>query len=347
MNTVLDVASAREVSAALPAIPVIATGPSFALETLTADPARAHELFDAATRLAPRPALRMLDAISRRWLAKWDNAHLNEIDGIARALGRPGVYFLSVQYEWACTCAVRPSADGRSAQLVRVLDWRVGGLGRHVMAARVAGPAGRYVTLTWPGFTGVIQGVAPGRFAAAMNQAPMRQQFGRPVLPLDWVAARARLWQSPHPTAAHTLRKVFDEAATYAEAREMLSSLPIAAPAIYILAGIEPHETCIIERTETGSRIRDGRGVAANHWSASGGDRGPWPGRARGIDSIGRERLLEGLGALEPRDFSWARYPVLNPQTRLIMVADARTGHLVAQGYEASAPATQVLDLAA
>ncbi len=173
----------------LPRIPVLNTSAAFPWETLLADEPRAHALFDAATRRVPLRALRMLDAISRQWLAKWDNEHLAEIDAIARRLGRPGTYFLSVNYEWACTCIVKPAPDGQSARLVRVLDWRTQGLGRNVMAARVAGDVGPYVTLTWPGYTGVIQAMAPGRFSGALNQAPMRFTAG--LLPIDWVMGRA------------------------------------------------------------------------------------------------------------------------------------------------------------
>lgn len=331
------------VGGVLPAIPVLDTGPDFALETLESDLPRAHRLMDTATRAVPRPVLRTLDAISRRWLAKWDNTHLTEIDAVAHRLGRPGAYFLSVQYEWACTCAVKPASDRQSALLVRVLDWRTPGLGRHVMAARVAGPTAHYVTFTWPGFSGVIQGVAKGRFAAALNQAPMPVSAG--LLPLDWAVARARLWRTPYATAAHALREVFDHAQDYAEARNMLATLPVAAPAIFSLTGTTAGEMCVIERTETRASIRDGSQVAANHWHESG--HGPLRRRARprGIDSHGRAALMPALDAQLSADFAWARYPVLNQQTRLIMVADARSGAIVAQGYEAGRPATTVLSL--
>jgi hypothetical protein len=330
---------------ALPEIPVIETGPGFPLATLLADEARAHALFDAATRKIPVRALRLLDAVSRRWLVKWDNAHLDEIDRVAAHIGRPGTHFLSVNYEWACTCIVKPSETGDTARLVRVLDWRTAGLGRYVMAARVAGDAGDYTALTWPGYTGVIQGMAPGRFSAALNQAPMR--FAAGLMPVDWVIGRARLWQTPHPTAAHVLRRAFDEAATFAAARELLTQAPIAAPAIYSLAGVHAHETCVIERTETTARVFEGEAVAANHWQPEPSGSYSWRGRSRGIDSKGRAALMPALEAKLAPDFSWAQWPVLNHHTRLIMVADAAEGRLVAQGYEADGPATAPLELAA
>jgi hypothetical protein len=328
-----------------PVIPVIETGPAFALETLDADPARAQLLFDAATKGVPLKVLRLLDGISRRWLDKWDNAHLAEIDEVARKMGRPGAHFLSVHYEWACTCIVKPSPAGDSARLVRVLDWRTPGLGRHVMAAKVAGPAGMYIALTWPGYTGVIQAMAPGRFSGALNQAPMR--FSAGIMPMDWAVARAKLWQTPHPTAAHVMRHAFDHIETFAEAKAWLTTAPIAAPAIYSLAGINPDETCVIERTETAARVYEGTAVAANHWQPEQSGSYDWRGRSRGVDSKGRAALMPGLDADLSTDFSWLQYPVLNSHTRLAVVADAREGRLVAQGYEADGPATEPLEMAA
>src|SRR5690606_8401445 len=70
-------------------IPVVETGAGFPLATLVAEEARAHALLDQATRYVPNLALRCADAISRRWLAKSNNSHLEEIDAIAARLKRP------------------------------------------------------------------------------------------------------------------------------------------------------------------------------------------------------------------------------------------------------------------
>jgi hypothetical protein len=321
-------------------IPVLDTGPGFAMETLLAHEARAHALLDLATSPLPSAALRQLDKVSRRWLAKWGNAHLAEIDAIAARLGRPGAYFLSVNYEWACTCRVAPGPGRRSARLVRVLDWRTPGLGRHVIAARVESPHGRFVTLTWPGYTGVLTGMAPGRFSAALNQAPMRKAIGFYVL--DWAVSRRRVWTMPHPTPAHLLRSVFESAATFAEARERLTRAPISTPAIFSLAGLRASETVVIERTETDARVHIGPNVAANHWEAPG-----WRGRSRGERSAERAAMMHCIMPELVPDFSWLAPPVLNPTTRVVMVSDAAEGRLVAQGFEAMRPATAPLELAA
>lgn len=321
-------------------IPVVSTGPDFPMETLRAERRRLNALLDAATRHAPVAALRQLDTISRHWLVRWNSPHLAEIDAIADAVARPGAYFFSVNYEWGCTTAAKPAPDHGSARLIRVLDWRTPGLGRNVVAADVAGRAGRYVSLTWPGYTGILTAMAPGRFAGALNQAPMRHSSG--VFVLDWARNRARVWRMPHQMPGHVLRHAFDTASTFAEARSQLITTPICSPAIFTLSGLKPNETVVIERTETEARVHDGANVAANHWQAAG-----WRGRPRGQNSAGRACQMHAIPADFDTTFAWLTPPILNDHTRLVAVADAAQGRLIAQGWEASGPATLPLDIAA
>ncbi|WP_045837378.1 hypothetical protein [Hyphomicrobium sp. 99] len=320
-------------------IPVIETGPDFPLATLRASPGKTHALLDIATRRYPRRLLTGLDRISRAWLVRWNNVHLDEIDAIAGVLGRPGAYFFSINYEWACTCRAAASPDGRSARLIRVLDWKTPGLGRNIVCAKVNGAkAGPFAVMTWPGYTGILQVMAPGRFSASLNQAPMRDPTG--LFYLDWAANRRRVWKMPHPTPAHLLRKVAEEARDFAEARRMLSERPISTPAIFTLAGISPDETAVIERTEHASRVRDKDAVAANHWDEAG-----WPGQSRGEASRDRADVMRGTEPQFDPQFAWLAAPVLNEKTRLAMVADAKEGRLVARGYEATGPATETLEI--
>ncbi len=323
----------------LPTIPVLDVGPDYPFETLVAEEARAHALIDGATRGVPRTALRTLDAVSRRWLEKWGHEQLAEIDRIAARLGRPGAYFLSVNYEWGCTTGVCPAPAGGVPRLVRVLDWRTPGLGRHVLAARVSGPAGPFVTLTWPGYTGILQASAQGRFAAAINQAPMPMRGGG-IYPFDWLANKIRLWRTPHDTPAHLLRQVFERAPDFATARGMLAETPIAAPVIFALAGCRPGEMVIIERTEDAAHIHDGPTAAANAWVAPG-----WHGRERGGDRVGRVAQMRGLAGDFSEPSSWLQRPILNARTRLAMVAEPASGALVAQGFEAERAVTATLTL--
>ena len=323
---------------ALVDIPVLETGPSFALETLASHLDRAHDLLDLATERVPNFALKRLDEISRAWLERWDNVHLAEIEAVADRLDRPGCYFFSVNYEWGCTCRVGSAPDGQSARLVRVLDWKTPGLGRNILAAKVTSNAGPFTTLTWPGYTGVLSAMAPGRFSAALNQAPMRKTSG--LFFLDWVLNRRRVWDMPHPTPGHLLRTVFETAADFKSAKHMLSHHPISTPALFVLAGLGADETAIIERKETEFQVFSGTGVAANHWQTA-----HWTGYPRGRDSAGRAaRMHRVLLDLDP-EFSWLRSPILNDRTRLVMIADAAQGSVLAQGFEASLPVTRVLDL--
>lgn len=324
---------------ALVQIPVLAAGANYPIATLEAQLPLARQLLDTATRGVPARALKLLDQVSRRWLVRHANPHLAEIDAIARLLDRSGAYFLSVNYEWGCTCRVAPSPEGGSARLVRVLDWRTPGLGRNIMAARVDGPAGPFTTLTWPGYTGVLQAMAPGRFSAALNQAPMRKAGGG-LLPLDWVINKHRVWRAPHPTPAHLLRQVFERAPDFATARRLLIETPLSSPAIFSLAGVRPGDTCVIERWEEAAHAHDGVGVAANNWQAPG-----WRGRSRGNDSAGRASRMASVSPAFDGEFRWLTPPILNDRTRLVMIADARAGRVQAQGYEADGPATTVLDL--
>lgn len=336
-----DLPAMLETDQELPAIPVMETGAGFPLATLLAHEQRAHALLDIATHGVPARVLRTLDRVSRQWLVRHANAHLEEIDAIAHRLGRPGAYFLSVNYEWGCTCRVAPAPDGRSARLIRVLDWRTPGLGRNIMAARVEGACGRFTTLTWPGYTGVLQGIAPQRFAAALNQAPMRMAGGG-LMPLDWALNKGRVWRMPHRTPAHLLRDVFEQAADFPTARRMLIDTPIASPAIFSVAGVGPGQTCVIERTELAAHEHDGPGIAANNWQAPG-----WRGRARGNDSAGRAcRMATVSSAFDPA-LDWLSSPILNPRTRLVMIADASSGRFIARGYEADGPATSLIDMVA
>lgn len=322
----------------LPEIPVVEVGGELGLETLMAERHRANQLIEAATSQVPDAALRALDAVSRRWLKRWNHASLPEIDRVAEVLGRPGAYFLSVNYEWGCTCRVAPSPSGQSARLARVLDWRTPGLGEHVVGARVTAKPGSYFALTWPGYTGVLQGMAPGRFSAALNQAPMRRPIG--LFAIDWAANKARVWSRPHSTPAHLLREVFETAGNFADAKARLTEAPIASPCIFVVSGTAPEECVVIERQEETAEVHNGAGVAANHWRAIG-----WQGSARGHDSAGRSRALSGLAPRFDDDFEWLRPPVLNTLTRLVMVSDASLGRVLAQGFEREAPVTAPLDV--
>jgi hypothetical protein len=213
-------------------------------------------------------------------------------------------------------------------------------LGGRLRQSLLASSLGR---LFWPGSVGVLTVMAPGRFAAAINQAPTKRRVrvfdaaGLDAL----LASLSSLASSGRQPALHVLRRVFEEAPDFAAAKAMLEREPVASPVIFTLVGVKPDETCVIERTETESATHMGVSSAANAWRYSRFP-GSWHGGAdeedddwRG-DSPSRRRAIEAHAARKEKPFAWARPPVLNGYTRLAIEADPSTGRLLALGYEQS-----------
>lgn len=330
----------KTVRAGLPEIPVIDLGDGGALALFEAERERALALLAAGRGRFPAWLLRSGEGVSAAWLARSRTPYLAELHALAAALPGPGALLLNTSYEWACTGAVGPAPAGQANRLLRVLDWPFDGLGRHVVAARLNAPAGPWVNLTWPGFVGTIQGLAPGRFAAALNQAPMARLGG--PRSLDWAISRWQVWRKPAMPPAHLLRQVFEEAPDYRIARRMLIQTPVALPVIFLLSGLGPKQGCIIERYGSEVKVIDAPATAANHWQAI-----QRRGRPRGELSHQRARQLAARRADAGEDLGWLAPPVLNETTRLAMVAEAATGRLSARGYEADGPATRTLRLEA
>jgi len=333
----------------LASIPYIDIRGGTQLDLLDAHLRGARDLMAAATRtfgplgeLASKAALPLGDRVSCRWLARNNNPYLDEIHAIADRVKRDGVYFLNVCFEWGCTSGVWQTDAG--PLLRRVLDWPFPALGENIVVAHQTGPAGDFLNATWPGVTGVYQASAPGRFAAAINQAPMREHGAG--FALDWLQARVATGKTDAIPPSHLLRQVFETARSYDEAKQRLCDTPLAVPAIFILAGIENGEGCVIERTETQFAVRemsDGRVCATNHFEEAFEDRGMgW--RPRPIDSAGR---LSCANMLDGEDDAWFKPPVANINSRLAMTANAATGTVEVLGTEGVDAVTGVFRLAA
>jgi hypothetical protein len=327
---------------ALISIPYVDIRKSGPLDLLKGHLAGAHALvvaasgtFGALSRAASVVALPLGDRASRKWLEHNRNPYLGEISAMADMLGRSGVYFLNVCFEWGCTSGVWDTQDG--PLLRRVLDWPFPALGEYVVVAHQSGPAGEFLNATWPGVSGVYQASAPGRFAAALNQAPMREHglgFAG-----DWLTARVAAAENGGLPPAHLLRQMFETAPDYDTARQMLCETKLAVPAIFILAGVRAEEGCVIERTETDFVLRPmqgGRVCAANHFV--GREQG-W--RARPIDSAGRLACAVALGGAQ-EDFSWFTPPIANVNSRLAMNACVANGALSVIGTGGVAPVTEI-----
>ena len=278
------------------------------------------------------------ERLSRRWLARNTTPYRDEIAAIAAHPAVRGGHFLNISFEWSCTCGVAMDPAGRGMRLLRVLDWPLPGLGRGLVAVRQRGRAGDFVSLTWPGFVGAVTALAPGRFAAALNQAPIpRHGMGWMG---DWAAERVAVWRNREVPPMHLLRQVMEDCPTYIDARHALTHTPIAVGGFFTLAGARPGEGCVIERTREEARVFDAPICVANDWLST--DRA---GKMRGLRSAERRALMETVHQVLHPDFGWLKPPVLNATTRLVCEMNPASGRLLAQGWEADGPATGILRL--
>jgi hypothetical protein len=331
---------------ALPEIPVVDVREGGPLRQAQEGAARARALRDDCLSFFPRPvaaALPLLDGLARRWLSRSQSPYVGEIAGIASALGFSGVWFLNGSYSWGCTTMSRD--EGGEPWLLRTLDWPFPGLGRHAEIARNCGEAGEFYSITWPGYVGTLTAMAPGRFAAAINQAPLWRRTRHPWLrPYDLAANAIKTWAIRHMPPDQLLRQVFETCADFASARAMLERTPVARPVIFSLAGMHPGERCVIERTEEGFETRDTATVAANDWHTC---REPWEARVggdlvltcryeeAGENSRSRRETMERFdGSLSDQPFGWLVEPVNNRFTRLAVEMCPARGVLRVMGLE-------------
>jgi hypothetical protein len=292
----------------------------------------------AVTALLPA-----IDALTRIWLRRSSSPYVAEAETIAATLGLSGIWFLNGCYQWSCTTLAHEQAG--APWLMRTLDWPFPGLGRRLEVARMRGPAGDFDNVTWPGYVGTLTASAPGRFAAAINQAPVWRRTRHPWLrPYDFARNALRTWRIRFIPPDHLLRQVFETCTSFSEARRRLETTPVARPVIYTLVGCKPGERCVIERTEQGCASRDDDTSAANDWLRS---TPPWEARissqhlftrsyeeAADNSRTRREQLVAWTGQFSGGQFDWVMPPVLNPFTRLAVEMCPATGVLRAAGYE-------------
>lgn len=307
----------------------------------------ARDLRDACLAVFPKPAaplIPLLDAMARRWLARSQSPYVAEIAQIAALLDFSGVWLLNASYQWGCTSLAREEAG--IPWLVRTLDWPFPGLGRYAEVAHMRNDAGDYFSVTWPGYVGALTAMAPGRFAACVNQAPLWRRTQHPWLRVfdHTMNAMRTLLKVSHMPSDQLLRRVFETCGSYGAARRMLETTSVARPVIYTLIGCDSGERCVIERGEDSFRTREDETSAANDWVPS---RPQWEGRiaakhlftrsyAEAADqSRARRDALAGWGGpVSDGRFDWVTPPVLNPYTRLAVAMNPRRAILRVTGYE-------------
>jgi len=346
----------------LPAIPVIDVREGGPLRHAQLRAPQARALRDACLRFFPRAALPLiptLDRLAHRSLRRSRSPYLAEISSIADVLDFSGVWMLNASYQLGCTA--RACQQNGVPWLIRTLDWPFNGLGRHAEIARMRGAGGDFFSVTWPGYVGVLTAMAPRRFAASLNQAPMwRRTRHRWLRPFDHAINTLRASGVSCISPDQLLRRAFEECEDFASARHLLEVTPVARPAIYTLVGCALDQGCVIERSETEFVTRFGSTCAANDWEPC---RPGWEGRigmrrflvssfaeATGFSRARRESLAAWNGLLSASEFDWLQEPVLNPYTRLAVSMSPARGILRAVGYGLTgdvlpAPVTEICEL--
>jgi hypothetical protein len=336
-------------NADLPSIPLVDARDGGPVRHARESAARAAALRDECLAWFPTLAVWLApvsDGVARRWLKRSASPYVAEIEEIAAVLAIPGIWFLNGSYVWGCTALAR--AEGGVPWLARTLDWPFPGLGRHVEVARMRGPAGEFFSVTWPGYVGVLTGLAPGRFAAAINQAPLWRRTHSPWLRVcDILANALNTWRRVrHIPPDQLLRGVFETCRSFEEARQRLETVPVARPVIFTLAGIRAGEHCVIERTEETHATRFIATAAANDWLVGkdgwearvGGDMVMSATTADAADGSRnrRESLAGWNGSFAHDSFGWVVEPVLNRFTRVAVEMCPASGTLRVAGYEKS-----------
>jgi hypothetical protein len=200
------------------------------------------------------------------------------------------------------------------------------------------GPAGDFLNVTWPGFVGVLTAMAPGRFAASINQAPMSRRTSADVLRWSDYARNALrpLWSKNTWPPEHLLRHVFETCATFDAARELLERAPLARPVLFTLVGVGANERVVIEREETSFRTRVADSAIANAWQHA---RDGWEPRVCGVgrpaeNNVRRIAALSAWAGRETPGFEWVMPPVRNSFTRLSVDMCPAIGAVRVMGWE-------------
>lgn len=170
-----------------------------------------------------------------------------EMQALAQATGQSmadvllgNLYYDAVKLVLGCTAFAVDTPNGPLH--ARNLDWWTENnmLSAYTLVTDYINdpPGHRFSTVGWPGFIGALSGVAPGRFAITLN-----------AVLSDEPSAFAE-------SIAFLIRFVLEQATSFSEAVEILSTRPIATDCLLLVSGTQLGEMVVIERTPTQSALR-------------------------------------------------------------------------------------------
>jgi len=158
----------------------------------------------------------------------------------------------------------------------RNMDWPMDELKRKTIELEFHGAkAGSFTAITFPGYTGVLTGIAPDRFSASINM--MIEDYG--------ISLRGK-------PISFILREVFEECESYEDAVEFLEHSDSFAPGFIHIVGIEEGENNVIgimpKEYQNFTYEDDGTGLCiTNHIPDSDFDDEEWE-----VDSVERLDFL-------------------------------------------------------
>jgi len=130
-------------------------------------------------------------------------------------------------YTW-CSSAAKWTSRGMVH--ARNMDWPLNILKGRTMELNFHGAtAGSFTSITFPGYTGILTGIAPERFSASINM--MCEDYG--------VSLRGK-------PVSFLLREMFEQCEDYDEAVEFLEGSDVFAPALIHLVGIDEGENAVV-----------------------------------------------------------------------------------------------------
>ncbi len=172
--------------------------------------------------------------------------HLLELRGLAKLievsfeeLCLTNLYYDAMSYLLGCTAFAVDTPEGPLH--ARNLDWwsPEGRLATDTICYHFQrGGETLYSTVGWPGYTGALSGMAPGRFSISLN-AVLSEEMGQPSMPI-----------------ASRLRHILETAESYQSAVDELQKVPLGCSALLLVAGTQPGEMCVIERTPSRNYLR-------------------------------------------------------------------------------------------
>jgi hypothetical protein len=131
----------------------------------------------------------------------------------------------------------------------RCLDWDFPNdyLKKYVGVYEMPGDVTDYKSVTWPGLLGTFTAVKPKGFSVSVNQVTSPRSIWDALLALS---------QGAYPVS-WAVREVMETAEGYKDAIDQLKSIPLLAPALFLVCGVTKEEgAVVIERTPTKANVR-------------------------------------------------------------------------------------------